>query len=146
MQVFLFPSALGNRQPPSYHLIVHPPSYIVLRILIATPMSSTADFIEYIAAQTRDAGQISYRKMFGEYALYCDTKVIALVCDDQLFIKPTEAGKKHIGQPVEAPPYDGAKMYYLIEDTDDGEWLSELVRLTASELPQPKPKKAKNHD
>jgi len=49
-------------------------------------MSSTPDFIEYIAAQISDAGAITYRKMFGEYALYCDAKVVALVCDDQLFI------------------------------------------------------------
>jgi len=25
--------------------------------------------------------------MFGEYALYCGDKVVALVCDDQLFVK-----------------------------------------------------------
>lgn len=32
---------------------------------------------------------LSARKMFGEYALYLDGMVVALVCDDKLFLKPT---------------------------------------------------------
>ena len=78
--------------------------------------------------------------MFGEYALYCNNKVVALVCDNQLFVKQTAAGKKFIGKVKEAPAYPGAKMSFLIEDKiDDREWLSELVRITESELPEPKP-------
>lgn len=30
--------------------------------------------------------------MFGEYAIYSNGKVAALVCDDRLFVKPTLAG------------------------------------------------------
>ena len=82
--------------------------------------------------------------MFGEYAVYCNEKVVALVCDNQLFIKPTEAGRAFIGDPVEAPPYPGAKNSFLIEDKmDDREWISHLVRITTKELPMPKPKKKK---
>jgi TfoX/Sxy family transcriptional regulator of competence genes len=104
-------------------------------------MSTSRDYIEFIADQISCAGVIRYRMMFGEYALYCDEKVVALVCGNRLYVKPTAAGMNHIGSPVQAPPYKGAKMYYLIEDRiDDREWLSELIRITASELPLPKPK------
>jgi TfoX/Sxy family transcriptional regulator of competence genes len=89
-----------------------------------------------------EAGSISYRKMFGEYAIYCDGKVVALVCDNQLYVKPTEAGKTYIGTITEAPPYPGAKMYFLIEDKfEDREWISDLIRITTMDLPLPKPKK-----
>jgi len=44
---------------------------------------------------------------------------------------------------VEASPYPGAKPYFLIgEQLDDQQWLSNLIQLTASELPAPKPKKS----
>lgn len=87
---------------------------------------------------------ISYRKMFGEYALYCDTKVVALVCDDQLFVKPTEAGRSLLEELHEAPPYPGAKLYFQIpEDQWGPNYLTKLVRATADELPLPKPKKRK---
>lgn len=105
-------------------------------------MPSTQDIVDFILGQIQDAGHITYRKMFGEYALYCNGKVVAFVCDNKLFVKPTPGGRKFIGEVVEAPAYPGSKMYFLIEDkTEDGEWLSELIIVTANELPEPKKKK-----
>lgn len=107
-------------------------------------MASDQDFVDFIVDQLENAGDITSRKMFGEYAIYCDGKVIALVCDNQLFVKPTEAGRSFIGEVVEAPPYPGAKMSFLIEDGfENRDWISNLVRVTAKELPEPKSKKKK---
>mgnify|MGYP001768669481 CR=1 FL=1 len=104
-------------------------------------MASDQSFVEYVTDQMSAAGIITCRKMFGEYALYCDGKVVALICDNQLFVKPTEKGKAYIGEVREAPPYPGAKMYFLIEEAyEDAEWISGLIRLTARQLPPPKPK------
>ncbi len=111
-------------------------------------MSSEQSFVEFVADQMRDAGHITYRKMFGEYAIYCDGKVVALVCNNQLFVKQTEKGRTYIGNVCEAPPYPGAKMYFLIEYAfEDREWISDLVKITAKQLPLPKPKRRlkKNH-
>jgi TfoX/Sxy family transcriptional regulator of competence genes len=113
-------------------------------------MATDQGFIEFLVDQMNDAGGITFRKMFGEYAVYCDGKVVALVCDNQLFVKPTEGGKAYIKDSgpglVEAPPYPGAKLYFLIEDRfEDREWISEIIRITAKELPDPKPRpKSKN--
>lgn len=104
-------------------------------------MASKPEFVQYIADQLSEAGQITYRKMFGEYGMYCDGKIFALICDDQLFIKITEAGKQMAPHLTAAPPYEGAKPYFLIEDPDDGAFLTEFVQRTCRELPAPKPKK-----
>ena len=110
-------------------------------------MTTDLEFMEFLADQMAGAGEISYRKMFGEYAVYLDGKVVALVCDNQLFVKPTAAGRAYIGAPVEAPAYPGAKNSFLIEDAfEDREWISELIRITARDLPAPKPKKPKRRD
>jgi DNA transformation protein and related proteins len=107
-------------------------------------MASDLNFVEYVRDQINEAGQVSFKKMFGEYAIYYDDKVIALVCDNQLFLKPTAGGRSMIGNVVEAPPYPGAKPHFLIgEQLDDQQWMSNLIQLTASELPAPKPKKSK---
>jgi TfoX/Sxy family transcriptional regulator of competence genes len=107
-------------------------------------MASDQEFVDFIVDQLENAGDITSRKMFGEYVIYCDGKVTALVCDNQLFVKPTEAGRSFIGDVVEAPPYPGAKTSFLIEDGfEDRDWISDLVRITAKELPEPKPKKKK---
>lgn len=107
-------------------------------------MASDKNFIEFVVDQMGSAGIISHKKMFGEYAIYCDGKVVALVCDNQLFVKPTEGGRAYMGNIVEAAPYPGAKMYFLIEDAfEDREWISGLIKLTAQELPIPKQKRSK---
>ncbi|HPR68375.1 MAG TPA: TfoX/Sxy family protein [Kiritimatiellia bacterium] len=105
-------------------------------------MATDSSFMEFLADQMAEAGDISFRKMFGEYALYCNGKVVALVCDNQLFIKPTPAGRAFIGHVTEAPPYPGAKDYFLIEDAfEDRDWIAGLVRATARDLPPPGAKK-----
>ena len=105
-------------------------------------MASDLSYVEFVVDQIEDAGEITFRKMFGEYALYCKGKVVALVCDNRLFVKPTEAGRSFIGNVVEAPPYPGAKPSFLIEDqVEDREWISQLIMLTEKELPMSKPKK-----
>ena len=104
-------------------------------------MASTEEFVKYVADQLRDAGEIVYRKMFGEYGIYCDGKIFGLICDDQLFLKITEAGKAAEPRLSEAPPYEGAKPYFLIEELDERERLCTLVKETYRELPAPGPKK-----
>jgi len=99
------------------------------------------DFISYVCEQMADAGIIMYKKMFGAYCVYCNSKTIGFVCDSQLFIKPTEAGKRLIQNPEMAPPYPGAKPYYLITEIDNREFLSRLVYETALLMPEPKRKK-----
>jgi len=105
-------------------------------------VASDLEFVEFVVDQIANAGTITYRKMFGEYALYCSGKVVALICDNKIFIKPTSGGKNFIGDVISAAAYHGAKPSFLIEDkVDDREWFSELIRITANELPEPKPKK-----
>ena len=109
-------------------------------------MASKEETVDFILDQIKSAVSISAKKMFGEYAIYSNNKVVALVCDDMLFIKPTISGKSFIGQADEQPPYPGAKNYYLVSGDlwEDSEWLSELIKITQEELPAPKPKKPDN--
>ncbi len=107
-------------------------------------MGSSLHYVEFVADQMDGAGDIKYKKMFGEYGLWCDGKFIALVCDDRFFVKPTEAGRKFIKDPVEEPPYPGARDYFLIEEQlENRDWVSMLIKVTKEELPEPKPKKKK---
>ena len=107
-------------------------------------MAQGLEFVEYVTDQLDDNCNLTHRMMFGGCTLYLDGKVVALICDDQLFVKPTRAGREFIGSVVEAPAYPGAKNSFLIEDQiEDGEWLSNLLAVTAAELPAPKPRKKK---
>lgn len=108
-------------------------------------MASDQSFVDFIVEKLADAGEITARKMFGEYGVFIDGKIFALICDNKLFIKPTEGGRSFIGEVEEMPPYPGAKLYFLIsEKLNDSDWLCGLVKITARELPEPKKKKKKS--
>jgi len=111
------------------------------RVNLATSQNS----IDFLLDQLSKLGDVSAKKMFGEYCLYLAGKPVALVCDDQLYLKPTNAGKNLLSSVIEGSPYPGAKPHLLIsaDQWEDSEWLCDLVRVTARELPISKPRKAK---
>ena len=107
-------------------------------------MASNADTITYLLDQLGSAGlDVSARKMFGEYGLYLDRKMVAMVCDDQLFMKVVPGTAPMLTDAELAAPYPQAKPHPRIDGHrwEDGEWLAELFRTTAAELPSPKPRK-----
>lgn len=107
-------------------------------------MATKQSAIDYLLDQLHAVKDARARKMFGEYALYCQDKVVALVCDDELFVKITEAGKKFLGKNYEEGfAYKGAKasMHISGDLTEDPKFLCELILLTAKALPPPKFKK-----
>ena len=106
-------------------------------------MATSARTIDFLLDQLSAVPGVRARKMFGEYALYCGEKVVALVCDDQLFVKPTAPGKALVGgRYAEGFAYPGAKASILVgaDDLEDHDRLAELIRVTAAALPAPKPK------
>jgi DNA transformation protein len=111
-------------------------------------MATSESTIDFLLDQLGAVQGVWARKMFGEYALYCGEKVVALVCDDQLFVKITAPGKALVGERyAEGFAYPGAKASILIgaDDLEDHDRLAELIRLTAAALPTPKPKNPKTN-
>ena len=106
-------------------------------------MASNADFVQYIADQCAGAGEIMVKKMFGDYGIYCDGLIFGLICDNCFYMKPTDAGRKLLRNVDMRPPYDGAKDYFFIEDVDDRDYISEIVKATCKELAVQKPKRKK---
>ena len=76
-------------------------------------MPSTQKFVDYIIDQIGNAGEITAKKMFGEYGLYLDVKLIGLICDDKLFIKPTNAGRQFIGPADRSAAVPGCKAKFF---------------------------------
>jgi len=99
--------------------------------------------MDFLTDQMQKAGNIRSRKMFGEYAVFCDEKVVALICDETLYVKSTVPGRTFLDESHESSPYPGAKNYLKVpEDTwDDPEWLNDFIRQTATALPFPNAKK-----
>ena len=106
-------------------------------------MATDKEFITYLLDTLSPVGKLSAKPMFGEYALYMDDKILGLVCDNQLFLKITNAGRAVLGDDVvEAPAYPGSKPYFLVESVEDTEFMNELIHKSWQELPFKKTKTA----
>lgn len=111
-------------------------------------MSTQQSFVDFILDELYSLNSIRYRKMFGEYAIYYNDKVVALCCDNKLFIKPTNSGEDFIKNYYKKDnsikfgnPYSESKLWILIEEEiEDSEFLTELIKITEMELPKAKVK------
>jgi TfoX/Sxy family transcriptional regulator of competence genes len=81
-----------------------------------TTMATQKETVDFILNKLRDTKRFSARAMFGEYALYADGAVVALVCDDRLFVKILPASSELEDQCEKGEPYPGAKPHYLVEE------------------------------
>lgn len=106
-------------------------------------MASNPDFIAFVTDQLQRLPEIATRMMMGDYCLYYKGKVVALLCDNKFYLKPTPAGLAILGEPLLQSPYPGAKEHYYIDDIDNQELLCHLVEVTYEALPEPKPRKKK---
>ena len=105
-------------------------------------MASHPDTVQFIADQVQLGDALTHKRMFGEYALYLHGKVVAFVCDDLLYLKPTAEGRAFLGQVQEAPPYPGGKPHFLLTtELDQRDRLREALRITEAALPSPQPRK-----
>ena len=105
-------------------------------------MATSQEYVEFVCDQIREAGQVRYRKMFGEYMVYVNEKPLLLVCDNQVFVKPVEAVAEALRNAEKACPYQGAKEYFLL-GIDNREKSLEVVGILEHITPQPRPKKPK---
>ena len=104
-------------------------------------MACNPDFVQYIIDQCSGAGEISVKKMMGDYCAYCDGVLFGLICDNNFYVKVTEPGKTMLKTVILRPPYDGAKAYSDISEVDDRDYLTASIKATIPALTKSRAKK-----
>ena len=103
-------------------------------------MASTVSFRDYIAEQLPERG-VMMRPMMGEYVLYYKDKVVGGIYDDRLLVKVTPSAKKLLPDAPLELPYEGGKDMLLVDNSEDKDFLENLLEALFSDLPAPKKKK-----
>jgi TfoX/Sxy family transcriptional regulator of competence genes len=106
-------------------------------------MSTQKETMQFILEKLGHPDRFATRAMFGEYALYADGKVVALVCDDQLYVKIVEASRELEDVCETDAPFPGAKPHYLVEESQLSHIheLPDILFAIAESLPAKKKKK-----
>ena len=107
-------------------------------------MATDPSFIEYVTEQSGLGERLTCKRMFGEYGVYIDGKVVAFACDNSLFVKAADATDALTASLPRRPPYPGAKPYPVADELlDDADRLHALLLATAQAMPEPKAKRPK---
>ena len=64
-------------------------------------MATTKEFHDYVLEQLQKTGNVTTRKMMGEYCVYYNGKMVGDICDNTLLLKPTEAAIRLLPAPEE---------------------------------------------
>jgi len=99
-------------------------------------MATSQSTMDFLLDQLSGLAGLSTRKMFGEYCVYLFGRPIGFVCDDQLHLKMTEAGRAFIDNAQESIPYPDSKPHLLITADlwEERDWLRQVVQITADAL------------
>lgn len=100
-------------------------------------MASGKEYLEFILEQ---CGGLSARAMMGEYVLYYDGKVVGGIYDNRLLVKPTPTAVSLMPFASKELPYEGAKEMLLVEDVENGDFLTELFKGVSKDLSDGKKK------
>jgi TfoX/Sxy family transcriptional regulator of competence genes len=98
-------------------------------------MASKKEYLDYILDQLSPLGEVTFRRMMGEYILYYRGKIIGGIYDDRFLVKRTPAAERLMPDAAPEAPYDGAKEMLLVDNVDDPAFLAQLLRAMADELP-----------
>lgn len=104
-------------------------------------MATSKEFHDYVVECLHRVGEISTRKMMGEYLVYYQGKLVGDICDNCLFLKPTQSALRLMPDADRAYPYEGSKTQMLVvEDAENTELMAEVLRAMYEELPEAKKK------
>ena len=90
-------------------------------------MASSKEYLDYILEQLSGLEDITYRAMMGEYIIYYKGRIIGGIYDDRFLVKPVKPAVSMMPDAEYELPYEGAKEMLLVDNTDDREFLKDLL-------------------
>lgn len=103
-------------------------------------MATSIDYINYVCEQLNGIGDISYKKMFGEYMIYLNKKPVIIVCNNIAFVKKLDAIYETMKSADIGFPYKNAKEHYIL-DIDNADLCKNVVSQIEKVTKVPKSKK-----
>ncbi|MDE6301919.1 MAG: TfoX/Sxy family protein [Muribaculaceae bacterium] len=103
-------------------------------------MACTPEFIYFVCDRLSPLGEVSSRKMMGDYVIYVNGKCVITACDNCAYIKKLPCVETMMVGAECGCPYPGAKEAYILDFSDERKVIK-IVETLWEQLPYPKPRK-----
>ncbi|MDE5714397.1 MAG: transcriptional regulator [Muribaculaceae bacterium] len=100
-------------------------------------MACTVEFIEFICTTLAPLGEVSSRKMMGDYVIYVNEKCVITACDNIAYVKKLPCIEGMMEDAESGTPYPGAKEAYILDFANSYNVLK-IIEVLWEHLPFPK--------
>lgn len=103
-------------------------------------MACSSEFIESLCDILMPLGEVSSRKMMGDYIIYLNGKAVITACDNIAYVKKLPSVASLMADAESGSPYPGAKESYILDLNDNGKVLK-IIETVWDNTPFPKSKR-----
>ena len=79
-------------------------------------MATSNETADFILTKLKHPGRITTKRMFSEFGLYADGKMVAVICDDRFYVKIAPVSAALADQCETGEPYPRAKPHDLVDE------------------------------
>ena len=106
-------------------------------------MATSPEYARFVENQFRGLEGFSMRRMFGEYAIYLQGRVLGFLADEQILLQDTPVSRKLLPDAERRELFPGSKLFVIFEDEGNAHLLKSVSEAMWEELPLPKPRKSR---
>jgi len=109
-------------------------------------MATSPEYALFVENQFRGLDGFSMKRMFGEYGIYLQGRILGFLADEQILLQDTPTARKLLPDAERRELFPGSKLFIIFPDEGNSHLLKSVSQAMWEELPIPKPRKSKNKE
>ena len=106
-------------------------------------MATSREYALFVENLFRGVDGFSMKRMFGEYGIYLQGRVLGFLCDEQILLQNTPTARKLLPDAERKELFPGSKLFIIFSDEGNHHLLQSVAQAMWEELPVPKPRKGR---
>lgn len=106
-------------------------------------MATSREYALFVENLFRGVEGFSMKRMFGEYGIYLQGRVLGFLCDEQILLQDTPTARKLLPNAERKELFPGSKLFIIFSDEGNHHLLQSVAQAMWEELPVPKPRKSR---
>lgn len=106
-------------------------------------MATSREYALFVENLFRGVDGFSMKRMFGEYGIYLQGRVLGFLCDEQILLQDTPTARKLLPDAERKELFPGSKLFIIFSDEGNHHLLQSVAQAMWEELPVPKPRKGR---
>ena len=106
-------------------------------------MATSREYALFVENLFRGVEGFSMKRMFGEYGIYLQGRVLGFLCDEQILLQDTPTARKLLPDAERKELFPGSKLFIIFSDEGNHHLLQSVAQAMWEELPLPKSRKSR---